>query len=109
MPLDIEEFNKLSVKKTYLKLGRNQSMIAEFLKENIKSAFTQREIKVQTDIEFDAAVNTALHSLKIKGLVESKRIEGTLYWRGKYNGLLEIDISDKNGNGEKATDEKDRD
>ncbi len=106
MPLDISDFDKLSVRKTYLKLGRNQLLIAEFLKEHITTAFTQREIKSQTEIEFDAAVNTALHSLKIKDLAESKRIEGTLYWRGK-NGLLEIDFSDKNGNGETAPDEED--
>ena len=106
MPLDLADFERLSVNKTYLRMGRNQMLIAKLLQTNMETAFTQREIKEKCDIEFDAAVNTALHSLKIKGFAVSKKIEHTLYWRGT-DGLLEVDFSNTNGNGQKAADVED--
>jgi len=108
MPLDVKDFDKVGISRTFMKLGRNQLKIAEFLRDNLSTAFTQREIKQRTGIEFDAAVNTALHSLKIKGLAEEKNVEGTLYWRGK-DGLLKINLSDKDSNGQEGSKNKDPD
>jgi len=106
MPLDLKDFEKHSVAKTSMKLGSNQLTIAQFLLENGKQAFTQKEIKFRTGIKFDAAVNTALHSLKIKGLVENKTIGGTLYWRGTH-GLHSIDTEDKGADEQETPDEQD--
>ena len=107
MPLDVNDFDRLSVSKPHLKIGVNQIKVAKFLQENIEEAFTQKEIKEVVGIQYDAAVNSALHSLKSKDLARSKEIEGTLYWRG--NGrILELDFSDKKGTIQTDTKDEDR-
>ena len=82
MPLDVEEFDKKAKTSLDARLGKNQVLIVNMLREDLTKAYTQGEIKRSTGIEFDAAVNTALHSLKIKRLVTNKRVEGYIYWRG---------------------------
>ena len=104
MPLDADEFDKVSMRKNNTKLGHNQTKIAGILKKNMGKAFTQSELTYESGIKYDAAVNTALHSLKIKGLITCKKIDGLQYWRGT-DGLLGIDTEDKKVVDESTTDE----
>ena len=108
MPLDLDEFEKLKRDTVTMRLGRNQMKVAMFLKENGTSAFTQREIKKATNIKFDAAVNTALHSLKVKRLIRRKEIEGMVYWRGT-DGLSKVNPEDKESPNAEETDEQNGD
>ena len=107
MPLNALDFDKVSTKSSGSKLGRNQVLIIELLKDGLDKAYTQREIKKLTGIEYDAAVNTSLHSLKVRKLVACKRVDGFIYWRGT-NGLLKIDTKDTGSTDERETDDEDR-
>ena len=105
MPLKAEDFDKVSNRKTNSKLGKNQMRIINLLKNDLDKAFTQGEIKKYLNAEHDAAVHSALHSLKIKGLITCKKVDGLIYWRGT-DELLDDGSEDKKIDvAEKADDE----
>jgi len=104
MPLNADEFNKVGLNRNKTKFGPNQKKIIGLLRDGLGKAYTQGEIEFETGISYSAAVNTALHSLKIKGLITCMKLNGLMYWSGT-NGLLKVDISDKESTDEEEADE----
>ena len=108
MPLDSNEFERKSINRCSMKLGINQVAIAQFFKQHMDKAYTQREIMDATHIEYDAAVNTALHSLKLKGLLICKKNAGIYYWGGT-DAILKVCTEDNGDDEGKKADDEDRD
>jgi hypothetical protein len=108
MPLNSRDFERKSVNKYNMKLGINQVVIARFFKLHMNEAYTQKEIMIATHIEYDAAVNTALHSLKLKRLLVCKKNAGIMYWRGT-DEILKVCTEDNDINEGKKTDDEDGD
>ena len=82
MPLEIDDFDSrehLPIDRTKV-IGRNQDAIYKFLKEHPEDAFSQAEIQRALDIEKPACVYVALHALKRRNDVTSKRVGSIIYW-----------------------------
>lgn|SRR4030067_312015 len=81
MVITKDEFKKKKIDPNMQRVGKNQTSILELLQKNKEEAFSQAEIQLELGIEYMSAVNYALHSLRKKGLVESRVVKGIIYWR----------------------------
>lgn len=83
MALKKEEFERGIVPVVSLSRtdGRNQQRIVALLKTNPLTAYSQGEIQRELEIKYPSAVNSALHSLQVKGCIEVRIVEGIQYWR----------------------------
>jgi len=87
-PLQRDEFLKRRVSVAIKRLGGNQEEILRVL-ETGQTAWSASEIKEKAQIKYIGAVIAALKSLEQKGLVESREVDGKLYWRGKKDAIDE--------------------
>lgn len=81
MPIPAEEFLEIAVAKTMKFKGSNQREILSFLREHPDEAYTQSEVQLELDIRYAPSVNASLHSLRLRGLVTCKMVNGKNYWR----------------------------
>jgi hypothetical protein len=81
MVISKDEFAQKKIDPNMQRVGKNQASILAYLRQSPREAFSQAELQEALEIEHMSAVNYALHSLRRKGLVENKIVDGTIYWR----------------------------
>lgn len=80
MPLPKDEFEEKALPPGVDHLGKNQSRVIDYLRANPDEAFHRSEIQKALGIKHDGATLTALNSLKSKGLVIAREVDGRVYW-----------------------------
>lgn len=81
MVITKEEFEERRINPNIQRIGKNQAKLLDILRKDLSKAWSQAELQKKLHIEYMSAVNYALHALQKKGLIESKIVEGTIYWR----------------------------
>ena len=105
MVLTKDEFEERKIDPNIQRIGKNQTRILEVLRADVEKAWSQSELQKKLVIEYMSAVNYALHSLQKKGLVISRIVKRTIYWRALDEEDVPDVVSKNSGDSQKEPDD----